>query len=133
MPSGTRFAIQTPFPSARLSPGVPEFDPIPAQHQIFVKTIKVNRAAKNLDIIRCNNGKLIYECVWDQADDGTWICVFALDIYGWKELGDINNFAGRGCAGSYLMPSGIVPVASTKGTKLVADFATRDQLDPFGE
>ena len=98
--NGTRYAIQTPFPSARLSTGAAEFDPIPPQHEVFVETIKMNRVVGNLDEIRSNNGKLIYQCVWDQADNGAWICVFALDIYKWKDLGDINNFEGRGCAGS---------------------------------
>ena len=130
--AGTRFAIQTPFPEARLSPGAPQVEPVRDQHLVFVQTIKVNRAAKNLDVIRCNNGKLIYECVWDQADDGTWICVFALDIYGWKDLGDVHNFSGRGCAGSYLLPSGTAPLPSSKGTKLHAPVPNYDVLDPFG-
>jgi len=58
------------------------------QHLNFVQTIKTNRAKNNLDRICCNKGKLTYECVWAQADnDGPWLCIFALDIYDWKDLG----------------------------------------------
>ena len=131
MPDGARFAIQTPFPSAKLSTGKPDFDAIPAQHELFVKTIKLNRAAANLDEIRCNNGKLVYQCVWVPADNGVWICVFALDIYNWKDLGDVNNFAARGCAGSYVLPAGLTPRFATKGTNLIAEAGNADKLDPF--
>lgn len=130
---GTRFAIETPFPAARLTSKGPEIEPLKPQHLKFVETIKLNRNAANLDLILSNSEKLRYECVWDQADNGLWLCIFALDLYAWKDLGDVNNFQGRGCAGFYIMPTGKAPVLATTGTKLVAQVSNRDPLDPFGE
>lgn len=129
---GTRFAIETPFPAARLSPNGPQIEPLKPQHLEFVKTIKLNRNVGNLDLIRSNNDRLRYECVWDQADNGIWLCIFALDLYAWKDLGDVNNFTGRGCAGSYMMPSGNAPALATVGTKLIAHVSNSEPLDPFG-
>jgi hypothetical protein len=132
LPNETQFALQTPFPSARIAKHGPEFEPLRPQHFVFVSTIKTNRAAQNVDRIESNNKKLTYECVWDTADDGRWACVFALDLYSWKDLGDVNNFAARGCAGLYVMPSGQAPLSATKGTKLRVVVPNNDPLDPFG-
>jgi len=133
LPPGVRFAIETPFPAARLTPNGPVAEPLLPQHLKFVEVIKLNRSAGNLDVIRSNNEKLKYECVWDQADDGRWLCVFALDLYSWKDLGDINNFQGRGCAGFYTLPSGKMPALATAGTKLLIRIPNYEPLDPFGK
>ena len=81
-PKDARGALVTPFPSAPLrDDGQVVFDPIKPQHTTFVETIKINRANANLDMIRCNCDKLVYECVWCPSDDGrTWLCIFAIDI-----------------------------------------------------
>jgi len=132
LPLDTRFAIQPPFPAMRFTPQGPEPEPVREQHLKFVETLKINRAARNLDRIVSNNGKLTYESVWDQADGGQSICIFALDLYGWKELGDIHNFVPRGCAGSYVMSSFRAPESATRGTRLHTLVPNYDGLDPFG-
>jgi hypothetical protein len=128
----TNYAIETPFPKAIRSPSGMRFEELKQQHLKFVETIKLNRAAGSIDVIRSNNDKLRYECVWDQADNGMWVCVFALDLYSWKDLGDVNNFQARGCAGLYAPPSGKAPALATVGTKIVAPIQNREPLDPFG-
>ncbi len=40
LPPETRFAIETPFPAARLTPSGPEVEPLRPQHLKFVETIK---------------------------------------------------------------------------------------------
>ena len=50
--------------------------------------IKTQRLLQNLDRITSNNGKLTYESVWCKFRDAdVWACVFALNIYDWKDLG----------------------------------------------
>lgn len=73
-----------------------------SQHSLIVRGIKAQRTMGNLDRIQSNNFKLKYECFWVMADDGKWTCMFALDIYGWKELGDTGHYPARGCAGVYV-------------------------------
>ena len=88
--SANGFAIQTPFPSGRLEKNSIVIDEVRGQHFRFVETIKRNRAVRNIDAIHCNNGKLRYECVWERADNnGPWLCIFALNVYDWIDLGDI--------------------------------------------
>lgn len=132
LPLDTRFAIQTPFPAMRVTPRGPELEPVRQQHLKFVEALKINRAVRNLDRIVANNRKLTYESVWDQADGGQWICIFGLDLYGWKELGDTHNFVPRGCAGSYVMSSFQAPESATRGTRLHTLVPNYDGLDPFG-
>ncbi|EGW23589.1 hypothetical protein Mettu_2450 [Methylobacter tundripaludum SV96] len=128
----TRFAIQTPFPS-----GVKKDDqfidaPIKEQHYEFVECIKKNRAIGKLDCIQSNNGRLRYECVWDKLSNGSWSCIFALNLYDWKNLGDINNFKARGCAGMYSPPNGKAPNNAALATQLEFRFENLDEADPFG-
>ena len=130
--TNTRFAIQTPFPSGALRNGKFVEDPIREQHYKFVECIKRNKSADNLDYIESNNGKLRYECVWDQLSDNSWACVFALDIYGWKDLGDVNNFQPRGCAGLYSPPNGAAPKGACKFTQLEFPVDNLETADPFG-
>lgn len=124
-------ALETPWPLAIQGPSgflIPQ--PLKEQHLAFVQTIKVNRYANNLDRIRCNNGKLRYECVWDVLSDRRWACVFALDIYGWRDLGDI-GLETRGCAGLYSFKDGHLPKGATKATALEVVLPPSDPLDPF--
>ena len=83
---------------------MPELNPIGCQTgnvqeaiPHFIEAIKRNRLTKTLDRIECRNGKCRYECVWDKADDGSSICIFALDLYNWITLGDSDKFEQRGC------------------------------------
>jgi len=67
---GIRGSLATPFPKAQFIGGRPVVAPLRVQHQLFVQTIKSNRLRGNLDRISCNKGKLTYECVWQQSDNG---------------------------------------------------------------
>jgi len=129
--TNARFTIQTPFPSGTSMNGQLVEDSIRKSHYKFVECIKRNRDANNLDYIESNNGKLRYECVWDKLSDNSWACVFALDLYGWKDLGDINNFKARGCAGVYRLPSGKAPSTACLATQLEFSQMNIDRADPF--
>lgn len=133
-PQDARRAVVTPFPSAPLQDGGQvRFDPIKPQHQRFVSTIKVNRAKRNLDTIRCNRGKVVYECVWCPFDNQpAWLCIFAIDIYGWKDLGNQVVQPARGCAGCYTLPDGHAPTNATRGVTSAIIVPNSDELDPFG-
>ena len=128
----TKFAIQTPFPSGIVKNGEFIEDPIKDQHYKFVECIKRNRTVRNLDYIETNNGKLRYECVWDKLNDNSWACIFSIDLYSWKNLGDINNFKSRGCAGLYSPPTGEAPRNASKATQLEFSVENSDTADPFG-
>lgn len=126
----TRFAIQSPLPSFNLDSG--KHNEIKEQHYEFVKCIKRNRLASNIDFIETNNGKLKYECVWDQLSNKKWICVFAINLYDWINLGDVNNFSPRGCAGFYELPSGRPPLTASFASNLEFPFDNTYPADPFG-
>jgi hypothetical protein len=129
---GIKGSLVTPFPKARLVKGRPLFAPLLVQQPLFVQTIKSNRVRSNLDRIVCNKGKLTYECVWQQADNGgPWMCIFALDIYDWKDLGRTGILPARGCAGFYLAPSGGVPANATKAISSAIIIPASDPLDAF--
>lgn len=132
LPKETMFSIQSPFPSGTIREGHFSEDTIREQHFAFVECIKRNRAARNLDRIECNNQKLRYECVWDQLSDQSWACIFAIDLYDWIDLGDVNNFRPRGCAGLYRLPNGIVPGSASVATKLEFKLPNKYTADPFG-
>ena len=129
---GIQGSVVTPFPMGRNINGRIVVAPIRPQHEIFVRTIQLNRLKKNLDRIQCNKGKLIYGCVWCQSDNnGPWLAMFALDIYDWKELGRTADFSARGCAGYYIMPSGAAPPLATRGTHSTIIIPNANPLDPF--
>ena len=128
----TQFGINTPFPTAQLSQGALLHDPILPQHRLFVKTLKVNRSVRNVDRIESNNGKMEYECVWQQSDTGSWMCIFGLNIYDWKDMGAIQSFPARGCVGFYATPSGSAPSNATRATAISVLIPNYDPLDAFG-
>jgi hypothetical protein len=132
---GASVAIQTPFPRGERRAGSRvELRPIPPQHLLAVETIKRNRAAGNLDFVLAYNGKLRHECAWCEADDHKqWFCMFALDIYDWKDLGGhTDEIPARGCTGVYALPDRSVPEAAARGdreNRIV--MPNRDALDAF--
>jgi hypothetical protein len=129
---GIKGSLITPFPRARLVNGRAVLEPLRVQHPLFVETIKSNRRRGNLDRISCNKGKLTYECVWQQADNGgPWMCIFALDIYDWKDLGRTPGLPARGCAGFYITPTQTVPANATKAVKSSIIIPSSDRLDAF--
>lgn len=131
MPKSIAFGVNTPFPTATISGGKLRHDPLLPQHALFVHVVKINRFARNLDRIRSNNGKMLYECVWKQTDGGPWICVFALNIYDWKDLGS-QHLPSRGCVGFYTGRSGLPPVNATRAIQIVVAVPNYDPLDAFG-
>jgi len=129
---GIQGSLVTPFPKAQIISGHPVFAPLLVQHPLFIQTIKSNRLRGNLDRIVCNKGKMTYECVWQQADNsGPWMCIFALDIYDWKDLGRTGALPARGCAGFYLTPTRSVPANATKALASAIIVPTSDRLDAF--
>jgi len=131
LPPDTRFATQAPFPSGSIENESVVIHEVPPQHRLFVEVLKRNRMADSLDTIVCNNGKLRYECVWVRMDDEGWGCIYGLDLYGWKDLGDIHNFEPRGCAGLYRTKDAQCPIGATTATRLDFTFRNEDTLDPF--
>lgn len=109
------------------------FEETRVQFPLFVSTIKKNRKAGKVDRISCFNDKCFYECVWEQMDDGTWACIFALNIYDWKKLGDPLHQQKRGCVGFYMPRKGL-PKNATTGImrKIEIPILNLDPLDPFG-
>jgi hypothetical protein len=129
---GIRGSLVTPFPKAWIVNGRPVSAPLLVQHLRFVQTIKSNRVRGNLDRIVCNKGKVTYECVWQQADNcGPWMCIFALDIYDWKDLGGTGLLPARGCAGFYMTPALTVPASASKAVTSSIIVPTSDRLDAF--
>lgn len=124
-------ALVTPFPRATKSDAGPVIEPLRPQHQIFVQAIKANRMKDNLDRVHTNKGKFRYECVWLQADDGRWMCVFAIDLYDWKDLGRTPLAPARGCAGMYVPASGTPPAGAPRSRSSALILPNYDTFDPF--
>jgi hypothetical protein len=107
--------------------------PLLPQNLKFVDNIKRNRAHGNLDGIASNSGKLVYDCVWCQFDkDDRWFCMFALDIYDWKDLGShTEEIPGRGCVGFYVLPDGSIPELAARDHPRTVIIPNYDVYDPF--
>jgi len=126
-----RYTLETPFPSAA-NTALPEIEPIGPTHRNFVHEIKTQRLLQNLDRITSNNGKLTYESVWCKFRDAdVWACVFALNIYDWKDLGMTPGQPPRGCVGSYILPSELPPVGATQMKTTSIIIPSIDRLDAF--
>jgi hypothetical protein len=130
----TRFGIETPFAIAvPTHTGGVGLDPGRiTQHRLFVEVLKESRGLGNIDRVVANNGKFRYECVWDQATNKNWMCMFALDIYDWKDLGRTSLGPKKGCVGfyQYLLPD--PPAKATKRSPLKSTATNLEPLDPFG-
>jgi hypothetical protein len=131
--TGKAYAIQTPFPRGNTRTGRISIDPIPEQHPLAVDAIKRNRLAGSLDIIVANKGNLRYECVWCEEDTReVWLCMFAIDVYDWKDLGShTKEIPARGCAGIYMLPDRSIPESASRDTVTRITIPNRDTLDPF--
>jgi hypothetical protein len=133
VPPDALFATYPPFPEGRHVGDQVTFVPIPEVFAKFVEKLKRNRTVGTLDRIVCRNGKCHYECVWSQADNGNWICIYCLNLYNWIELGDIHNFTARGCVGCYRRTSGGVPPNASTTTPLIFDCKSARPYDPFAD
>jgi hypothetical protein len=135
MPNAPMRALTLPFPRAEQQVGpVVRFEPMKEpQHRLVVQTIKINRAKRNLDSVHTHDGKLRYEAVWVQSDDGsTWLCFFGLDIYDWIDLGDTGAHPRRGCAGLYALPSRGYPQSATRAVSTPIIVPNLYPFDAFG-
>lgn len=137
--------ITTPFTRGQIIDGELVLEgPKKEQHFKIVQAIKNQRAVENVDLIISNNGKVRYECVWVYADDRTTVesgqrqttprraCFFALDIYNWRQLGDVGVFPARGCAGAYYTSDGQAPIGASLYMKSAQSVDNQDLRDPFG-
>jgi hypothetical protein len=131
LPCEARFVTNAPLQAARMQPGRADVLPVADVIPKFVQEIRRNRLTRTLDVIQCRNGKCRYECVWATADDGRWLCIYALDLYGWSELGDEVNFERLGCVGCYepLLPTPPPGAAIASRLEFAVDHAM--SLDPF--
>lgn len=95
----------------------------------FVEEMKRNRAVGALDRIVSCRGKCRYECFWTTWDNGQPICVWALDVYDWKRLGETPTHPARSCLGYYTYAT---PTEAAKRTELVFPIENNAVLDAFG-
>ncbi len=133
LPETAMIMTSTPMQTADPIAKGGNLTPVKAVVPEFVKVIKRNRATRTLDRIVCRNGKCIYECLWAQSDRGQWMCIYALDLYNWINLGDTKHFEARGCVGSYFRSQGGTPKDATITTRLIFQVDNKEPLDPFGE
>jgi hypothetical protein len=133
-PVGFRGNIVSPFPRYDVIDGKYVLADYLLQTAAFVDAIKNYRARNNLDSIRANKGAMTYECIWDQSDNKkVWMCIFALDIYGWKDLGKTDLAPARGCSGFYTVTANTPPEFATKGIKYKIQIPNYDPLDAFSK
>jgi len=130
LPQDSLFATYPPLPEGTRVGNNVRFNPVPEIVPKFVEELKRNRGLRNVDRVICRNDRCHYECVWSQADDGTWICIYGFDLYNWSDLGDRSQ-PSRGCVGSYRRPSGGVPSNASTGTRLVFNIDNASPLHPF--
>lgn len=92
--------------------------------------LKANWQARNVDCIIVFNGQCRYFCFWSN-EQGTAVCKFALDVYAWHQLGDL-DFPSRSCVGWYKCPRGI-PMNATHQARLAFRVRNSRPLDAFEE
>jgi len=133
LPQETDNWVDPPIrPGNKTNKGV-VFEDLSPQFPILVKTIKQNRMAGRTDRIECFTGKCVYECTWETMDNGKWACMFALNIYDWKNLGDPNHQKRHGCVGFYMPKTGLPETATTGIARtLEMPIPNFEPLDPFG-
>jgi hypothetical protein len=97
-----------------------------------VRVLRFNRGLGRVDRVVTRNGKCVHECVWIESDrPGVWFCAYALDLYGWVHLRDIDRFGRRGCVGMYVRADGTAQPQGTKGDRHPDDYRPDHELDPF--
>lgn len=131
LPEQTKRRIHSPLPTGTHDgDGTFVMHPISPEHYQFVSTIKRNRTAACTDRVECFNGKCMYECVWVTCANNLELCVFALDVYSWKQLADAANYPARGCVGAYSPETGI-PTGAAREATFTFPFENVDPLDAF--
>jgi hypothetical protein len=127
------FATCPPLPEVKVDEQGGRYVEVPEVFEKFVEELKRNRATGTLDRILCRNGKCRYECVWSRADNGSWLCLYGFDLYGWRRLGDDAHYEPRGCVGTFQLAEAGVPEGATRTTELVFTVENLERLDPFGD
>ena len=130
---GNWFQVTPPLPYGTIEQNSVRVEPVLQQHLTFVEVLKSNRSLGRIDSIVTCSGKMRYECVWAEIDDGRGLfCIFGLDIYGWIGLGDAKNFGSRGCTGAYMRRCRSAPIGASTATRFAVPFENRSPFDPFG-
>jgi hypothetical protein len=131
LPPETKHVIHPPFWRASQTDGeLHVHGPLP-QEAIFVELLKRNRLTRTMDRVVTCNGKCVFECTWEQSDQGRRFCLFALRLYDWERLGD-RKLPQRGCMGIYSPNDGKPPEATT-ATRLEFSPPNTRMLDPFAD
>jgi len=129
---GKNRSLITPFRHVDWTKGYYSLAPLRQQHSLFVKLVKVNRLRNSVERIVANKAKMTYECLWIQDDERTkWMCVFALKLYDWADMGSSLFWPKRGCAGVYAPESGLLPANATRGSPPSVWVPDANPLDPF--
>lgn len=128
--AGQQFMTFPPLAEADKDSG--QIQPVHAIVPEMVRVIRFNRALGKVDRVVTRNGKCVYECVWIESDaPGTWFCAYALDLYGWVHLGDVDRFGRRGCVGMYVRAYGSAQPQGVQGDRHPDDYKPEHSLDPF--
>ena len=65
-------------------------------------------------------------------NDPRWLCMFAWDVYDWKDLGNHSRGTpARGCAGFYMLPDGLAPENAARDHVRGVIIPNYDPYDPF--
>lgn len=118
-------AITSPIAAAERATG--KIDPIKPDHFRICLLIATNLFLDNYDSILAFNGKCKYVCVWSKQDDSTGLCLFALQLYNWKDLG-CPFWGQRACVGAY--PFTLPKRSTTEANQFLISHLA-DPTDPF--
>ena len=113
-----------------------QFQPVHAIVPEMVRVLRFNRGLGKVDRVVTRNGKCLYECVWIESDaPGVWFCAYALDLYGWVHLGDVDRFGQRVASGCTSGPMGLhsrkarratgTPMTTSRSTNSIRFHPTR--------
>lgn len=123
------YSLLVPLPEIKMKDGQFRKTPVREQFFKFAEVVRENQLTKNLDVIDCYNHTLRYECVWDISDCRKPVCIFALKIYDWSELGAGYDEHRYGCVGMYIWNE--IPKQASRNTSLHFSIKCGKSLDPF--
>jgi hypothetical protein len=126
----TKFVLHPPVQHVVFEEDIPVFQAEPSQRAVFAQKVRKNRIAGALDQIVSNSEKCRYECTWARSKREEPICIFALQLYEWERLGDINNFPRQSCVGVYSPPDGR-PRHAAQESALDFPVPSRNEFDAF--
>ncbi|MBX3387749.1 MAG: hypothetical protein KF768_14365 [Phycisphaeraceae bacterium] len=119
LPRGTRLkAVSLPFTrAAHVGQRLWEIEP--SNNPWLLREIVLrNRFTRSTDSVLLNNGRVRYECVWIQLEDGRWGCVFFLVVAGLELL--VNpEVGGTGFTAGFYKPVAGRPRCASKHSPLV--------------